>query len=255
MSPAASRRSGSAHTAMLVRPVLPNAAGALRPKGPNRLLPEHVAGTPPAGCESVGDVGAQPSAFFRRRAQRLRPHHPDTVELPAALQDLGEPRHLVRRRDEVGRRHDAGEEQRRVRERDDLGHGAADRHLERFRDRRGQRLAGDMARRHQRHVVLGDTEIRPAEAERVEDLGGQDFADGLTCCGRNDFAHQRAPRHPVVDVHKAGPVYRLQLAELAARVFGVVHPSRFGRGPVANGTPALWVITCRIVVRSLPWLV
>ena len=30
---------------------------------------------------------------------------------------------------------------------------------------------------------------------------------------------------------------------------------RSGRGPVANGTPALCVITCRIVVRSLPWLV
>ena len=27
---------------------------------------------------------------------------------------------------------------------------------------------------------------------------------------------------------------------------------RLGRGPLANGTPALWVITCRIVVRSLP---
>ena len=30
---------------------------------------------------------------------------------------------------------------------------------------------------------------------------------------------------------------------------------RSGRGPVANGTPALCVITCLIVVRSLPWLV
>ena len=29
----------------------------------------------------------------------------------------------------------------------------------------------------------------------------------------------------------------------------------FGRGPVANGTPALWVSTCRMVVRSFPWLV
>ena len=30
---------------------------------------------------------------------------------------------------------------------------------------------------------------------------------------------------------------------------------RSGRGPFANGTPALWVITCRMVVRCLPWLV
>ena len=30
---------------------------------------------------------------------------------------------------------------------------------------------------------------------------------------------------------------------------------RSGRGPVANGTPALCVITCLMVVRSLPWLV
>jgi hypothetical protein len=30
---------------------------------------------------------------------------------------------------------------------------------------------------------------------------------------------------------------------------------RSGFGPVAKGTPALCVSTCRIVVRSLPWLV
>ena len=137
---------------------------------PEPLVPEHVTGAPAAGCESVGDVGPQAPAFLGGRPQSLRPHHPDTVEFSAAHQDLGEPRHLVGRRDQVGRRHDAGEEQRRVRERDDLGKGAADGHLERLRDRRGQRLAGDMARRHERHVLLGDTEIRPAEAERVQDL-------------------------------------------------------------------------------------
>ena len=148
-----------------------------------------------------------------------------------------------------------GQEQRCVPERDDLAHCAADGDLEGFGYRRGQWLSGGVTRRHQWDVLFGDTEIRPPEPERIEDLGGKDLADVSSGGRRDDLAHQWTPRHAVVDVHQAGPVERFQLAELS-RAYSVSSILfRSGLGPVANGTPALWVMTCRIVVRSLPWLV
>ncbi len=209
---------------MLVKPVLPNAAGALRPNGPNRLEPEHVSGAPAQRRQSGRDVRPQPPALLRRGAQCLRLHHPHAVEFTSAAQDLGEAGQLVGGRDECWTTARTPVRNRGVFENGMISvHRAADRHLERLRDRRGQRLAGGVARRHQRNVVLGDAVVRPPEAERVEDLGGENLADVLAGGGRDDLAHQRAPRQPVVDVHQARPVDRLQFAEHLAGVLAVVH--------------------------------
>ena len=71
---------------MLTSPVCPNAAGAFRPNGPNRLDPNMYPVPQRIGTKPGGDVGPQPSGSDGRRVQRLRGQHPDTVEFTSAAQ-------------------------------------------------------------------------------------------------------------------------------------------------------------------------
>src|SRR6185312_10098175 len=60
------------------------------------------------------------------------------------------------------------------------------------------------------------------EAQRIEDLGGQDFAN-LFAGGRvDDLAYQRTPGQRVIHVEQPGAVNRPQFAELLLRVLVVV---------------------------------
>ena len=77
-------------------------------------------------------------------------------------------------------------------------------------DRR-QRPPGGVTGRDQWEVLLGDAEVGPPEAQRVEDLGGQDVANVFAGGRIDDLAHQRTPGQRVVDVHQSRPVQRPQL--------------------------------------------
>ena len=91
-----------------------------------------------------------------------------------------------------------------------------------------------MAGSDQRNILGRNAVIRPPEAERVEDLGGENLANVPTGGRRDDLAHQRTPRQPVVDVHQARPVQRLQFAELLPGVLAVVHAFEVGPGSAGD---------------------
>lgn len=87
-----------------------------------------------------------------------------------------------------------------------LVHGSADRLAEHRGDHRRQLPPGGVTGRDQRHIALGDAEVGPPKAQRVEDLGGQDLADFLAGGRVDDLTHQRTPGQRVVDVYQSGPI-------------------------------------------------